>query len=172
MGFVKAILRSIDRINELVTRGCIWFVIALVLTLVFEVVMRYILKSPTLWSYDMSYMLGSLFLILGMGYTFQVKGHVNVDIIVEKLSSRKRALLSVIFMLCVFFPLWLYFLYNLVPHLKMSWAIRERAAVGTWLPPFYPFKTWVFVGVSLLALQGIAEFIRDLLVVLGRGDEA
>ena len=169
MNAIKTIIRGIDKLSDLFMQGAKWFVLALILTLVYEVVMRYILSSPTLWSFDMSYMLGSIALIFGMAYTFKDKGHVNIDIFYEKLSNRNQALLNVLFALLLFFPLWLYLLYNLWPHMLRSWEIKERSPIGSWLPPFYPFKTWIFAGVALLTLQGIAEFLKDMVVLVTGG---
>lgn len=168
MKVVTTIIRIIDRINEVVTKSAQWLVILLVLTLVYEVIMRYIFRSPTLWSFDVSYMSASLFIMLGMGYTLQQKGHVNIDIIIDKFSRRTQALLNIIFMLLLFFPLWFSIMDVFIPHLIRSWAMGERASVGTWLPPIYPFKTWLLAGMFLMFLQGTSEFLKEILVLSGR----
>lgn len=168
MKVVTTVIKTIDRINEFVTKYVQWLVLVLVFTLVYEVIMRYIFRSPTLWSFDVSYMSASIFIMLGMGYTLQQQGHVNIDIIVEKFSRRTQAVFNIIFMLLLFFPLWFSIMDVFIPHLIRSWAIGERASVGTWLPPIYPFKTWLLAGMVLLFLQGISEFLKEILVLSGR----
>ncbi len=143
-------------------------VILLVLVMSYEVVMRYLFNRPTLWAYDVSYFLTSMVVILGAAYTLQTKGHVSVDIFYERFPPRLKALVDVILYLVLFFTLWLLIINVMLPHVQTSWARGERAATGIWVPPIYPFKTWVLAGVILLALQGVAEFLRALFVLVGR----
>ncbi len=44
----------------------------------------------------------------------------------------------------------------------VSWATDERMPITGWYPPAGPLRTVVFYGLALFALQGIAQFIRDL----------
>ncbi len=170
MKALHGVIRVIDFINEKTIRAVQWFVLILVLILMYEVVMRYLLGTPTLWSFDATYMVSSFFLALGMAYTLQVGGHVNIDVISERLSVRNRAILFAVLFLVLFFPLWGLLLNNFVPHLLRSWRIGERAAMGSVQPIIYPFKTWIFVSCVLLFLQGISEFLKNLYTVI-TGDE-
>lgn len=170
MNSLKNILGAIDRFNETVARIFSWAMLALVLTMAYEVVARYVFNAPTLWSYDLSYFLGSMTLMLGMAYTLRVKGHVSIDIFYSRFSPRVQALLYVIFALLLFFPLWGMMVSVMIPHMMFSWAENEKSWVGSWQPIIYPFKTWITLGAIMLLLQGIAEFIRDLVVLVKGGD--
>lgn len=170
MKVVSAIIKSIDKLNEWVARVASFAMYFLVLTLVYEVVARYLFKSPTLWSYDMTYMLSSIFLMFGLAYTFKMRGHVSVDLIAERLPRRAAALLACVMALVLFFPFLYLLMKVMIPNLRMSWAFKEKAAAGTWLPPIYPFKAWVFMGLFLLMLQGVSEFIKDLTVLVTGGE--
>ena len=46
-----------------------WLIIPMVLSLVWEVVARYWFNAPTVWAYDMTYMLYGTFFMLGSAYT-------------------------------------------------------------------------------------------------------
>ncbi len=170
MATLKLALRAIDSINEKIARIFSWALLALVLTMSYEVTARYLFRSPTQWSYDISYFLGSMAIILGMAYTLKMKGHVSIDIIYNRFSPRVQALLYVIFALLLFFPLWGLMVKSMVPHILFSWGCQEKSWVGTWQPIIYPFKTWIALGIVMLLLQGIAEFIRDLVVLITGGE--
>ncbi len=170
MKAATAIVRAIDRFNEWVAKFSSYFMFALVLTLVYEVVLRYIFKNPTLWSYDVTYMLSSIYLTFGLAHTFKAGGHVSVDLITERLPPRVRALLTCTLALILFFPLFYLMMKVMIPNLQMSWMFKEKAAVGTWLPPIYPFKAWTLLGIFLLFVQGISEFIKDLMVLITGGE--
>jgi len=170
LNVLKAVLNVIDKFNEIVAKIFAWAMLLLTLTMTYEVVVRYGFDSPTIWSYDVSYMLGSMVLMFGMAYTLKIKGHVSIDIIFNRFSPRVQALLYVIFALTLFYPLWGMMVKVMIPHTLFSWARHERSWVGTWQPIVYPFKTWVTVGTVMLFLQGTAEFIRDLVVLITGGE--
>lgn len=167
---LKTVLNIIDRFNEMMAKIFAWAFLVLVLTMTYEVISRYVFDSPTLWSYDISYFLGSMALMLGMAYTLKIKGHVSIDIFYNRFPPRVQALLYVIFALFLFFPLWVLMVKAMIPHLIFSWEKHETSWVGTWQPIIYPFKTWITLGTVMLLLQGIAEFIRDLTVLITGGE--
>ena len=156
----------VDGISTWVARIAALAVIALMLTLTYEVVMRYGLNRPTAWSFDVSYFLNSFFVMMGAAYTLLRDGHVRVDLLYSRLPERVRAGLDAILMLLLFVPSWGLLLYAMWPNIEQSWRIGERASVGTWQPLIYPFKTWVFVAMFLLLLQGIVVMLRNFLIVL------
>lgn len=170
MTILKTVLQTIDKMNEVIAKIFAWSMLLLTLTMTYEVIARYIFNSPTLWSYDLSYFLGSMTLIFGMAYTLKIKGHVSIDIIYNKFPKRVQALLYVIFALVLFFPLYGLMVKVMIPHTLFSWANHERSWVGSWQPIVYPFKTWITAGIVMLLLQGIAEFIRDLAVLITGGE--
>jgi TRAP-type mannitol/chloroaromatic compound transport system permease small subunit len=167
---VKLIFGLVDRANELLAKLFSWSIVLLVLTMTYEVISRYVFGAPTLWSYDVSYFLSSLMIMMGMAYTLRIKGHVNIDIVYSRFSPRARALLDVVFALILFFPLFVLIMAAMIPHVMFSWRIEERSWVGTWLPIIYPYKTWVAVGVGMLLVQGTVEFLRNLYVAITGGE--
>jgi TRAP-type mannitol/chloroaromatic compound transport system permease small subunit len=173
---MKDIVKIIDTISEKIAKAFSYLTFVLVLTLTYEVIRRYIFNSPTQWSFDMTYFASSLFLVFGLAYTFSIGGHVSVDLITCKLSKRVSALIFVIFMLSLFFVSWGNIINALIPHVKQSWLLKERSMTG-FMPPIYPYKTWLLAGIILLFIQGISEFLKKLyLLITGKellktGDE-
>jgi TRAP-type mannitol/chloroaromatic compound transport system permease small subunit len=165
---MKTFLMIIDSIIEWTGKIVSWLVAIMTGVLGYEVLMRYYFNTPTEWAYDVSSMLGGTFWILGAGYTLMKHKHVRIDIIYNKFSRRKQALLDVIFTSVFFFPVWICILYRMIPYVSMSWQTKERSLESFWRPPIYPLKTVMLVGVCLLLLAGTAEFIRTILVLRER----
>jgi TRAP-type mannitol/chloroaromatic compound transport system permease small subunit len=46
-----------------------WMILPMVLSLTYEVVARYVFSAPTVWAYDMTFMLYGTFFMLGASYT-------------------------------------------------------------------------------------------------------
>ncbi|WP_209125669.1 TRAP transporter small permease subunit [Alkalihalobacillus sp. BA299] len=167
----KKICAGIELLNEKVAKFSAWTILILILVVTYEVISRYVFNQPTKWSYEMSYFISSFFIIMAMALTLKTKNHVNIDIFYNKFSRRKKLLLSIFFNLVFFFPFWFLLLYTMIPNILNSFQTGERSSYGSWLPLIWPFKTWIFIGLTLLFIQGVLEFLKDI-VRLIKGDEA
>ncbi len=161
-------LDFIDRLSEWSGKATSFLVIVMSVIIGFEVVARYIFRSPTLWAHEVSAMVFGTYIILGGAYTLLAKGHVNVDICYGRFSTRGKALLDVltftIFALFCFALVWKGWEIGL-----KSLKFQERSG-SVWNPPVYHMKIIIAAGCSLLLLQGVSKFVRDLMILFKRGD--
>ncbi|WLD93823.1 TRAP transporter small permease subunit [Alkalihalobacillus sp. AL-G] len=170
MRYFNKVCAGIDWFNEKAAKVSAWAIVVLILTIVYEVISRYMFNSPTIWSYEMSYFLSSFLIMMAMAYTLQTKNHVNIDIIYNKLSRKMQLILSIIFTLLFFFPMWFLIVKQMIPNTIKSFTIGERSSYGSWLPLIWPFKAWILLGLIMLLLQGFIEFLRDI-IRLFKGDD-
>lgn len=166
---LKLVMKAINTINEKIAKAFSFLIFLLIATLTYEVIARYGFNKPTQWSFDATYFISSLILVLGLAYTWQIGGHVSVDLITGTLPRRVNAAIRVIFIAGLFYLCWSNIFRVMIPHLQSSWFLKERSMTG-FMPPIYPYKTWIFVGVAMLLLQGIVEFLKELHVLI-TGDE-
>ena len=162
----KTLVKWIDRISEWTGKIVAWLVLIMTFGMAYEVIARYFFNAPTKWAFDVSYMLGGTFFLMGVCYTLKHGGHVRIDIFYAGFSPRTKGIIDIIFSLIFFFPIWGVLLYKLIPYVYESWLIGERTMESHWRPIIYPFKTVMPVGVFLLLLQGIAEFIRSMFLAV------
>lgn len=148
-----------SNISEWSGRGVSIVLFLLVGVLVYEVIMRYVFNSPTIWAHELSLFLFGTIGMVGGAYVLLHKAHVNLDILYSRVSPRKRAVLDLItaplFFFIIILMIWAGGGFAL-----RSWKILEPSST-VWAPPVYPFKTIVPVAAFLLLLQGVAKFIRD-----------
>lgn len=163
---MRKVLRVIDAITQYTAELLKWFCYALVLVIVYDVIMRYVFDAPTMWAFEIAYMLGGAIFVLGFAYTHYHRKHVRVDIFYSRLSPRRRAIIDVFGTLFLFFPLLVLLIHGSFLWMWRAWSIGEISIVTNWFPPIAPFRTVVFIGFSLLAFQAIAEFIRDLYILV------
>ncbi len=169
MSAVNRILRAIDSISAWSGKVIAWIIIPNVLALVYEFVARYLLGSPTIWSYEITYFLYGSHFLLGAAYTLYVKSHIRIDLFYQRLSPRRRAWVDTIGYCVFFFPVVSLLVYAGAQFTLQSFEMSERSGLSPWRPYLYPYKAVVMAGIFLLFLQGIAEFVRSaVLAVRGK----
>jgi len=156
----------IDSISRYTAELLKWFCYALILVIVYDVIMRYVFDAPTLWAFETAYMLGGAIFVLGFAYTHYYRAHVRVDVFYSRLSPRRRAIIDVFGTLFFFFPLLVLLVSGSFSLMWRAWSIGEISIVTNLFPPLAPFRTVVFIGFSLFTLQAIAQFTRDLYVLV------
>jgi TRAP-type mannitol/chloroaromatic compound transport system permease small subunit len=136
------------------------------------IIARYVIGTPTVWGWDVTYMLGGSCFMLGGAYILRTGGHIRIDFLHERFSPRTKAIVELLFYICIFFPLIVVIVKYSLGWTLDSWAVRERTtAPSFWLGPLYPFKTVLPVAAFLLGVQGVVEFIRNLVIaVKGPGE--
>ncbi|MFO7876318.1 MAG: TRAP transporter small permease subunit [Desulfovermiculus sp.] len=130
MRHLLVIADKIDRLSTWVGWAASWLVLIFTFFIGYEVAARYLFSSPTKWAFDLSYMLGGSFFLLGQAYTLRYKQHVRIDIFYTRFSPRTKACIDVFFYLVFFFPLWGGLLYALIPYVIASWELGERSMQG------------------------------------------
>ncbi|MBU4277185.1 MAG: TRAP transporter small permease subunit [Proteobacteria bacterium] len=165
---MRKLLARIDSLSDHIGRAVAYLIPILALVEVYEVVARYVFNAPTIWACELSSMLFGVFILLGGAYTLHLGGHVNMDIVYNRLSVRGRAIMSI----CTF-PLFLVFMGVLLwKGWEMAWrslSLVEHDSTQ-WGPPLYPFKLMLPLGALLLLLQGVAKLARDIGTLMGDED--
>jgi TRAP-type mannitol/chloroaromatic compound transport system permease small subunit len=164
---MQALLRVIDAFSEWTGRIALWLATLLMLLVSLEVTLRYVFNHPTMWNYETALMVGGTLYALGWAYCHKYRLHIRVDIIYGRLSSRNKAIFDVIGNLLFFFPISFALAYAATFAAIHSWTVHEVSLETYWYPPLWPFRAAVMLGFILFALQGTANFIRDLHLLIG-----
>ncbi|GBD10544.1 hypothetical protein HRbin23_00188 [bacterium HR23] len=166
MSTLLRIAKVLDIIGEWSGKIFAWLIIPLVGALVYEVISRRLFHAPTVWAFDITYMLyGSMFM-LGAAYTLLQKGHIRTDIFYNRFSPRWQGIIDGTLYLLFFFPGLVFLLLAGWDEAWHSWLLREKSDASPWRPPIYPFKMSVPVAAALLLLQGISEFVKSVYAAL------
>lgn len=139
-----------------------WLIVPMVLSLAYEVAARYIFNSPTLWAYDMTFMLYGTFFMLGSAYTLQCKGHIRTDSFYGDWSPRRQGIVDVLCYLVMFMPFVAIFLWSGWGYFLKAFMTDERFVSSPWMPLAWPFKAVMPLTGLLLAIQGVSEICKSL----------
>jgi TRAP-type mannitol/chloroaromatic compound transport system permease small subunit len=155
----------IDRISAGVGKAFAWCIILLTFGVGYEVFMRYVLRAPTTWAFDISYiMYGGLFMMAG-AYTLSRNAHVRGDVVYRLMSPRGQGLLDLTLYILFFFPSFGALLIYGFPYMLMSWRFGEVSIYSPAGVPIYPSKTIIVLAAFFMLLQGLAESIRCALAI-------
>lgn len=163
---MRTLVRVIESISEWTGKAVSWLCLGLVIMLCYEVTARYVFNAPTIWAHCASTMVGGTIAALGWAYVHRHQGHVRVDVFYAHLSPRGKAITDVVCALIFLFPLLIILILAAADWVCFSWSINEVLTVSYWYPPAFPIRTVFFLGVSLFALQGVVQFIRDLYLLI------
>ena len=117
-----------------------WLIFPMVLSLVWEVVARYVFNAPTIWAYDMTYMLYGTFFMLGSAYTLLRGGHIRTDSLYGGWSPRTQGIVDTLCYLVFFFPPLIALLYVTWDYFWVSFVRNERVVSSPWMPVVYPLE--------------------------------
>jgi len=163
---MRKVVKVIDSICDWNGKVSSWLMPVLILVMTYETVMRYAFDAPPIWAFETSMMLGAAIFVLAYSYSHRYNAHIRIDIFYQRLSPRKKAIIDVIGALLFFFPIAIVLTHASFINAWDSWAIGEVRQPSAWYPPLAPLRTVIFIGFFLLALQGLANFIRDLYLVI------
>lgn len=139
-----------------------WLIIPMVGALVYEVFARYAFDAPTMWAYDMTFMLYGAHFMLGAAFTLAKGAHIRTDFFYRLWPARVQACVDLSVYLLLFFPGMAFFFWVSADFAAKSWAQSELIVTSPWLPIVYPFKTVIPVTAALLMIQGVAESLKCL----------
>ena len=142
--------------------GGMFLLIPMMLLTTADVMGRAFWARPIYGTVELSSYMLAIFILLGVAYTHQVKGHVHVSILTARLGGRGEHLLNILTTLFSMFIIAL-----------LAWqgwvvAVEERAVSDMLRIPQWPFKLLVFVAAVLLWLELLIDLTVSVRKVIGR----
>lgn len=169
----KRLIITIDLISEWVGRVSAWLIMALVLLVGYDVMMRYLFSSGAVMIQELEWHLFGMIFLLGAAYTLKYDDHVRVDILYRSgwMNDLRRAWLNLLGGLLFLIPFCLWIIITAWPIVVRSYTTGEGSPDGG-LSRFWFIKSFIVTGFVLLFLQGIAEILRNLLKIIYKEDIA
>lgn len=135
----------------------------------YEVFVRYLLRNPTSWAFDLSYiMYGTLFMMAG-AYTLSRGGHVRGDVIYRLWKPKTQATIELVLYFLFFFPGVIALIYAGTDYALESWSYNygtgEVSVMSPAGVPISQFKTVIPAAGLLLFIQGIAQVFRCIICI-------
>jgi len=158
---MHALTKSIERITGSLGIVAAMVLVPLVLATCYEVFARYAMGRPTIWAYEVGYLLTGSHFLLGMAYTLRDGAHIRIDVFSGKFSERTRAVIDLVGY-TVMLPLLVWLSYQMYHYLVDGYASGETSGQSALNLPVWPFRVVFLVAFALFALQVLAEVIKSV----------
>ena len=159
MGFLLKISAAIDAANRLVGKAMIWFILAAAVISAGNAVARKAFSmGSNAWLEIQWYLFAAAFM-LAAAATFLNNGHVRIDVLASRLSSRARACIDIGGILIFLLPLCYFMIDFSWPLVTRAYEFGEMSSNAGGLIR-WPVYATLPAGFALLALQAISELIK------------
>lgn len=171
MGYLLALARGIDRLNERIYGVIRWLTLAMIVVGALNALARYLTRytgvalASNAW-FELQWYMFSLIFLLGAAYGLRHDVHVRVDVMYSRATPRTRAWIDLAGTLLFLIPFCVMMLVTSWPAVRNSWAVREVSPDPGGLAR-YPIKTVILVCFSLLLLQALAQVITRVAGLAG-----
>lgn len=156
------VVRAIDRFTDGTGIWIAVLTLPMVAAVCYEVIARYGFNAPTVWAFDVTYMLYGTLFMLGSAYALHKGAHIRTDFFYERWSIRTRGTIDAVAYIVFFFPSLIVFFAVGASEAYYSWGISETSEQTPWRPLLWPFKVVVPAACLLLLVQGVSETIKSV----------
>jgi len=163
---IRTYVKCVDAVNRRVGKLALYLVFVMMGILLFSSISRTFFNVPFDWTMEMAQFTMAAYYLLGGGYSMQLKAHVRMDVLYERWSEKKRAMVDVVTSGFLIFYL-VVLLYGGLSSTLYSLQYGQRN-YSSWGPPMAPIKIIMVIGILLMLLQAVAVFFRDLAKARGK----
>jgi TRAP-type C4-dicarboxylate transport system permease small subunit len=146
----------IDKLSKFIGSIGAGALVVLMLITGIDVVGRYVFHKPLLGAFELSELTLALVILLGWAYTQSVKGHIDIDLLYNRLPLTAQIILDFFIPLlgiCLFaFISWQGIIFVID---SIGWnETTEMIGIPVWI-----FKLMIFIGAVTICLQFIADIV-------------
>ena len=118
--------------------------------------------NPSLWTLEMAQFCMVAYYMLGGPYSIQMGSNVRMDLLYGEWDNHRKAqvdaitiIFLIVYLIFMIWGGWESFMYSL------SYGGERSSSI--WRPYIWPIKLIMLVGLSMMLLQSISEFFKDIL---------
>ena len=160
-------LRAIDWSNDVLGGIAMVFLVAMIGDMLYEVISRRVFGAPTMWAYDISFMLNGVGFMFAAGYTLRRNGHIRIDFLSTRLKLKNQDLINMVVYFFLIFPALCCLIIGAYQGWLKAFLTNQLDPASAWMPLLWPLYAGILIGFVSFPLQSIAEFIRHWRAVKG-----
>ena len=164
---LRELAKTIDRFQDVLGRALSWLMLAMVLTVFFDVVSRYLFARTYVFTQELEWYIFAVAYLMAGGYVMLWDEHVRVDIMYSRMSPRQKAWVDFVLLFVFFFPSALLVIYTTWPFFRNAWTVYEGSPDPGGIPARWALKGVIIVAFSIMVIQGVSEAIKRFYWAMG-----
>jgi TRAP-type mannitol/chloroaromatic compound transport system permease small subunit len=166
MDLLLKLSRGIDAVNRRIGQFFALMVLLAILVSAINATVRKVFDlSSNAWL-ELQWVLFSMVFLFCAPWTLLSNEHVRIDIVNSMLPRSVRSKIELIGHALFLLPLTIIMIVTSVPFFLESFRLNEQSFSSGGLPQ-WPAKSLIMIGFTLLAMQGVSEFIKRVAVMRG-----
>ena len=162
--FAIRFVKIVDAINYRLGRVAMYLIFVLIGILLWSSVSKTFFL-PSLWTLEAAQFAMVAYYIFGGPYSIQLNSNVRMDLLYGNWSIKTKAWVDAFTVCFLLFYLGV-LLYGAIDSTAYALKYNERSA-SAWRPLMWPLKIGMCIGIFLMLLQVLAEFVRDIARIRG-----
>ncbi|MHA1564687.1 MAG: TRAP transporter small permease subunit [Alphaproteobacteria bacterium] len=163
-GFLRGYVKFVDAVNYRVGRFAMYLLFVMAGILLWSSISKTFFL-PSLWTLEMAQFAMVAYYILGGPYSIQLGANVRMDLFYAEWTVSTKAWVDAFTIFFLIFYLGV-LLFGAIGSTVYSIEYGERSATA-WRPFMWPIKVVMVIGFSLMLLQAVAEFLKDVARIRG-----
>lgn len=163
--------RGFDKFANIIGTITAIAMVLMIVNVFYDVIMRYFFKTGSIAMQEMEWHLFSVIILLGISYTLKEDGHVRVDLIYDRLSSRKKAMINMVGSVLFILPIAILVGLSSIDNAVEAFISMEQSGDPGGLPYRWIVKSLIPLSFLLLIITSIGFFIKNLNVYKGVSKE-
>ena len=154
--------RQINRIADALGWVASSLFLLLMLNVFYNVVMRYAFDSVSIALQEMEWHLFSAVFLLGVPYAVKAGGHVRIDVLYERWSEKKQALVDLLGCVLFLMPFAILIVYFGIDFANESLQLGESSGDPGGLPHRWIIKAMIPLSFFFIAVTGLGLILNAL----------
>jgi TRAP-type mannitol/chloroaromatic compound transport system permease small subunit len=159
--------RGFDKFADYIGTVTSFAMVLMILNVTYDVIARYFFKTGSIGMQEMEWHLFSVIILLGMAYTLKEDGHVRVDLMYDRCTPKRKALINMIGVVAFIFPIALLVGISSIDNAVEAFMSHEGSGDPGGLPHRWIVKAMIPLSFLLLIITSIGFFIKNLNVYKG-----
>ncbi|MDJ0740976.1 MAG: TRAP transporter small permease subunit [Gammaproteobacteria bacterium] len=152
----------INRFSDAVGAFSAVLLLLLVANVFYDVVMRYLFNDVSIGMQELEWHLYSMIFLFGVAYTLKADGHVRVDVIYERLSVRRRAVIDILGTVLFLWPFCFLVAEYGIGFAYEAYDIGERSGDPGGLPYRWVIKAMISLSFACVLVSSIGFMLRAI----------
>jgi len=163
--FAIKFVKIVDAINYRLGRCAMYLIFVLIGILLWSSISKTFFL-PSLWTLESAQFAMVAYYIFGGPYSIQLGSNVRMDLLYSRWTVRQKAWIDAVMVLFLVFYLGV-LLYGAIDSTSYSLKYNERSPTA-WRPYMWPLKVGMCIGVFMMLLQVLSEFVKDIARIRGQ----